>query len=36
MKKENGRGERLVRLSSALLLVTGLAGEIIYAAIALL
>ena len=36
MKKENTRGEEAARLGSALLLVAGLAGEIVYAAISLL
>ena len=36
MKKGNSRGEQTARLGSALLLVAGLAGEIVYAAISLL
>ena len=36
MKENNSRGEETVRLGSAVLLVAGLMGELVYAAISLL
>ena len=36
MKKENGTGDRYIRTVSSLMLVAGLMGEIVYAAVSLL
>ena len=36
MKKENGTGDRYIKTVSSLMLVAGLAGEIIYATFSLL